>query len=105
MTLPLIAPGMLAGVLLSFMASFDEVGIAIFIKSSYLETLPTLMFSSMTRSTDPTIAAASTLVLLLTLTLIAVAALVLTNARRTVERRDDEQHWRRNADRSRFEAC
>lgn len=76
-TLPLIAPGVLSGALFAFMASFDEVVIALFIKSPYLETLPVQMFASMTRETDPTVAAAATLILLLTMILLVVALLVL----------------------------
>lgn len=76
-TLPLIAPGVLSGALFAFMASFDEVVIALFIKSPYLQTLPVQMFASMTRETDPTVAAAATLILLLTSILLVTALLVL----------------------------
>lgn len=76
-TLPLIAPGVLSGALFAFMASFDEVIIALFIKSPYLQTLPVQMFASMTRETDPTVAAAATLILLLTSILLVAALLVL----------------------------
>jgi len=62
-TLPLIAPGVLAGVLFSFVASFDEVVMALFISGPYTKTLPIVMFESITRDSDPTVAAASTLIL------------------------------------------
>ncbi len=76
-TLPLVLPGVLSGAVFAFMASFDEVVIALFIKSPFLETLPVKMFSSMTRDTDPTVAAAATVILALTLILIVTALLVL----------------------------
>lgn len=71
--LPLIAPGVLAGVLFSFVASFDEVVMAMFITSPYLKTLPIVMFESITRDSDPTVAAASTLILGISVLLIALS--------------------------------
>ena len=62
-TMPLIAPGMLAGVIFAFSTSFDEVIVSQFMVSPELQTLPIMMYTSVTRSTDPTIAAAAALVL------------------------------------------
>ena len=62
-TVPLIAPGLLAGAVFAFVTSFDEVIIAQFMVSPSLTTLPIMMYTSVTRTTDPTIAAASALVL------------------------------------------
>lgn len=62
-TMPLIAPGMLAGVVFAFSTSFDEVIVSQFMVSPALQTLPIMMYTSVTRSTDPTIAAAAALVL------------------------------------------
>ncbi|ADB49004.1 ABC transporter permease [Conexibacter woesei] len=76
-TLPLIAPGVLSGALFAFMTSFDEVMVALFIKSPYLETLPVKMFASMSRDVDPTIAAAASLILALTTTVLLSAAVGL----------------------------
>ena len=80
-TLPSIAPGVISGVLFAFIASFDEVILALFIQSPYLRTLPIKMFTSVTRDTDPTVAAASTLILCIT-TFMILAALMLANKNR-----------------------
>ncbi|MBK0422473.1 ABC transporter permease [Leucobacter sp. CSA2] len=76
-TLPNIIPGMVSGALFAFVTSFDEVMISLFIKSPYLQTLPVLMYASVTRDTDPTLAAAATVILILT-TAIVIGALVFT---------------------------
>ncbi|WP_240629737.1 ABC transporter permease [Specibacter cremeus] len=73
--LPLILPGVVSGALFAFVTSFDEVVLSIFIKSPYLETLPVKMYASVTRDTDPTIAAAATMIMLLTTVIIAVGLL------------------------------
>lgn len=76
-TLPNIVPGMISGALFAFVTSFDEVMLSLFIKSPHLNTLPVLMYSSVTRDTDPTLAAAATVILLIT-TLIVVLGLTLS---------------------------
>jgi putative spermidine/putrescine transport system permease protein len=75
-TLPVISPGVLAGALFAFIWSFDEVVMAVFLTSPRNQTLPVLMFNSVTQSVDPTVAAASILVLLCS-TVLVVAALAL----------------------------
>ena len=75
-TLPVIAPGVLAGALFAFVWSFDEVVMAVFLTSPELQTLPVLMFTSVTQSVDPTVAAAAVLVLAGSTAIIAVALLV-----------------------------
>lgn len=69
-TLPLIMPGVLSGALFAFVTSFDEVVIALYLKSPTYFTLPTKMYTSVTSEVDPTIAAASTVILVVTTTLI-----------------------------------
>jgi putative spermidine/putrescine transport system permease protein len=81
-TLPLIGPGVAAGSLFAFVTSFDEVVVALFIQSPYLQTLPVQMYNSVTRDTDPTMAAASTLILILTTTLVVVATYLLARRNR-----------------------
>lgn len=83
-TLPLIAPGVASGALFAFVISFDEVVISLFIQSPYLRTLPVQMYSSVTRDTDPTIAAAATLIIVTTTALVVLAALLLTRRNRAV---------------------
>jgi putative spermidine/putrescine transport system permease protein len=72
-TLPLIAPGVLSGALFAFITSFDEVAVSLFLQSPDLNTLPVQMYTSMTREVDPTIAAASTLILTLTTALLLIS--------------------------------
>jgi putative spermidine/putrescine transport system permease protein len=74
-TLPLILPGVLSGALFAFITSFDEVVVALFIQSPEVRTLPVQMFTSVTREVDPTIAAASTMILALTTSLLVLFAL------------------------------
>jgi putative spermidine/putrescine transport system permease protein len=83
-TLPLVAPGVLSGALFAFVTSFDELVLSLFIQSPYLQTLPVKMYSSITRDTDPTIAAAATLILALTtaLTICATAFIAWRNRAR-----------------------
>jgi putative spermidine/putrescine transport system permease protein len=81
-TLPLIMPGVVSGALFAFVTSFDEVVVSIFIKSPFLETLPVKMYASVTRDTDPTIAAAATMIMLLTTTIITIGLLGMRRRKR-----------------------
>lgn len=76
-TLPHIAGGVASGALFAFITSFDETVVSIFLSTSDLRTLPVQMYSSVTRDTDPTIATASSLILVIT-----TGLLLLTLARR-----------------------
>jgi putative spermidine/putrescine transport system permease protein len=73
-TLPLIAPGLLAGAVLAFVTSFDEVVVALFVASPEKRTVPVQMFDTL-QNVDPTVAAASTLVLGATTAVVLVAVL------------------------------
>ncbi|MFJ6657985.1 ABC transporter permease [Streptomyces sp. NPDC091377] len=75
-TAPLIAPGVLSGAVFAFVTSLDEVVIAFYLQSPTLHTLPVTMFSSVTVETDPTIAAASSIVLVATTALILLPQLL-----------------------------
>ncbi|TKG71694.1 ABC transporter permease [Prauserella endophytica] len=86
--LPLVAPGVIAGALFAFVVSFNEVVIAGFLGSPYLRTLPIEMYSSMTRSTDPTVAAAATFVAALTVITAAFALAAMSWRRRHLTRKD-----------------
>lgn len=61
-TMPLISRGILAGAVFAFVTSFDEVVIALFLRSPTFQTLPVQMYNSVTVEIDPTIAASSSLV-------------------------------------------
>jgi putative spermidine/putrescine transport system permease protein len=79
-TLPLIAPSMLTGALFAFMASFDEVVISIFLVTPQRRTLPVEMYTSVTRDIDPTVAAAATVIFVITTVLLSIG--VVLQARR-----------------------
>ncbi|BBG00934.1 MULTISPECIES: ABC transporter permease [Pseudonocardia] len=74
-TFPIIRPGVGAGALFAFVTSFDEVVVSLFIQSPQLQTLPVRMFTSVTNEVDPTIAAASTVVLVVSTVLLGLAGL------------------------------
>lgn len=59
-TLPLIRPGIMAGFIFAFLLSFDEVAIGLLIIGPFISTLPVELFSQVVDSADPTVAAVST---------------------------------------------
>jgi putative spermidine/putrescine transport system permease protein len=71
-TLPLIRSALLVGFFLAFMASFDEVVLSIFLTGPGFQTLPIQMYSALVEITDPTIAAAASVVLIFTFAAIAL---------------------------------
>lgn len=75
-TLPIIRPGFVAGAIFAFIASFDEVVIAVFLSGPHSTTLPKRMWDSVLLETDPTISAISTLLIVATVAALACAALL-----------------------------
>ncbi|MDH6232378.1 putative spermidine/putrescine transport system permease protein [Mesorhizobium soli] len=80
-TLPLILPGILSGLLFAFVTSFDEIIVALFITSPYLKTLPVQIYTSITRDADPTVTAVGTIIFLAT-SLIICGGLIIGSQRR-----------------------
>ncbi|SEP11086.1 spermidine/putrescine transport system permease protein [Halogranum amylolyticum] len=72
-TLPLIAPGIIAGMLFAFTISFDNFTQTFFWVGTGTETLPIVIYSKIRTGLDPTINAIGTLIVLFSLS-IAVAA-------------------------------
>lgn len=62
-TLPLLAPGIMAGAMLAFVISLDDVVITEFVKSGGQDTLPTYMLGQMRRAFTPEANAISTMLL------------------------------------------
>jgi putative spermidine/putrescine transport system permease protein len=85
-TLPLIRPGVLVGALFAFIHSFDELIVALFISGSGAVTLPRRMWDDLRFAIDPTIAAVSTLTIVLTAALMWGAHLLRRHAERQVTR-------------------
>jgi spermidine/putrescine transport system permease protein len=75
-TLPLIAPAVLAGFLLSFTFSFDDFIIAFFVAGSET-TLPIYIFSSIRRGITPEVNAIGTMVMGASLVMLVIAQLIL----------------------------
>ncbi|HWA45820.1 MAG TPA: ABC transporter permease [Hypericibacter adhaerens] len=75
-TLPSIRMGIFAGALFSFLASWDEVVVGIFMASPDMQTLPVRMWNTLRNDLSPVIAAVSTLLILVTIAILAVVMLV-----------------------------
>ena len=71
-TLPLIAPGLLSAAALSFLVSFDEIVITLFLAGPRVSTLPVEMFRHLETRADPLIAAIAVLMISLTLTVVLI---------------------------------
>jgi spermidine/putrescine transport system permease protein len=84
-TLPRLAPAILAGGLLAFTFSFDDFITSFFVSGAGTTTLPLRIFSSLRFGVSPLVNAAAVMILALTLVAIVLAYLVL---RRTEERRE-----------------
>lgn len=75
-TLPAISHGLFSAAIFSFLISWDEVVIAIFMASPTLQTLPVRIWGTLRQDLTPVIAAASTLLVALTILLMLGAALL-----------------------------
>lgn len=65
-TLPLIRPGLVAGGIFSFIVSFDNVPVSIFLVGIRQQTLPVKIFTAVEHGVDPGVAAISTLLIITT---------------------------------------
>jgi ABC-type spermidine/putrescine transport system permease subunit II len=84
-TMPLIMPALLAGGLLSFTFSLDDVIISTFVSTAGTSTLPVYIFSALRVGLKGDLAAISTLVLLLTLGVLGLAAFILRRSGQSSE--------------------
>jgi spermidine/putrescine transport system permease protein len=69
-TLPLMAPGIVAGAMLAFVISLDDVVITELVKAAGQDTLPTYMLGQLRRAITPEINAISTALLAITVALL-----------------------------------
>lgn len=76
-TLPLIAPAVVAGWLLAFVLSLDDLVIASFVSGPQSTTLPMVVFSSVRLGVSPKINALATILIVVTFALLVVAGLVM----------------------------
>ena len=70
--LPQAMSGIAAGAFFAFNISFDEAILSLFLRSPDIMTLPIQIYTQLEFSPDPSIAAASTLMIVLTILLIAI---------------------------------
>ena len=81
-TLPAISHGLFAAAVFSFLVSWDEVVVAVFMASPSLQTLPVKIWTTLRQDLTPVVAAASTLLVLFTIALMLAAALVRKGMKR-----------------------
>lgn len=72
-TLPLLRPGLFAGLLFAVIVSLNEFVVSLFISTRVTEILPVAMFTYVVNYTDPTMAALSTLFIAATFAVVYVA--------------------------------
>lgn len=85
-TLPLIAPGMVAGWLLAFTLSLDDLVIASFVSGPGSTTLPMLIYSRVRLGLKPDINALATMLILMVAIGVVIAGLILIRQQRQRER-------------------
>ena len=81
-TMPQIAPGVVSGALFAFVASFDEVIVAMFLTGSEQITLPRQMFAGIRENLDPTIAAVATIMIVVSLAILMLAQVMADRLRK-----------------------
>lgn len=70
--LPLILPGVAGGWMLSFIQSFDELTMTVFVATPGTTTLPVAMYNQIAHSIDPLVASVSTVLIVGTLIVMVV---------------------------------
>lgn len=69
-TLPLARTGILAGALMAFVLSFDEVAVSLFLADAFTQTLPIALVAEMRTNLNLTVAAVSTMFASVTLVIV-----------------------------------
>lgn len=85
-TLPLIAPSLLAGWLLAFTLSLDDLVIASFVSGPGSTTLPMVVYSSVRMGVSPQINALATLMILMVAIAVLIAGLVMKKSEQSLQR-------------------
>jgi spermidine/putrescine transport system permease protein len=78
-TLPLLRPGIIAGFMLAFVISLDDVVITEFVKSGGQDTLPTYMLGQLRRIVTPEINAIATVFLAISVVIVTAFFLISRN--------------------------
>lgn len=71
-TLPMLMPGIVAAAALSFLVSFDEVVLSLFMSGPKVTTLPVELYHHVESRADPLVAAASVLLVVFTLAIVII---------------------------------
>lgn len=74
-TLPAIMPGILAGAVFAFLTSFDEIVVALFLSGSNAITLPVQMWTGIRFEINPTVAAVSVVLIVVSSSVFALVML------------------------------
>jgi putative spermidine/putrescine transport system permease protein len=82
-TLPLVRPGVVAGMLFAFIVSFDNVSVSLFLTNARTNTLPLAILNYVEYNFDPSVAAISTMLIAFSLG-VAVLMERLVGLRRVV---------------------
>ena len=72
---PQILPGLVTGAVFAFLTSWDEIVVTLFVASREVYTLPRKMWEGLNERVDPTIAAAATVLFVVTILLVSAQAL------------------------------
>ncbi|MDR2479169.1 MAG: ABC transporter permease [Treponema sp.] len=86
-TLPLLLPAVVSGILISFAMSFDDVIVSVFIAGVQTNTLPIKIYSQIKTGVTPKTNAMCTLIFALTVVLCLVAAALARTGRKNAEHR------------------
>jgi putative spermidine/putrescine transport system permease protein len=81
-TLPIVAPGILVGAIFAFLSSAQELLVAIYLMGTVRKPLAVKMWEGVRVAVDPTIAAASTGLIMMAIAAFVSAALLQRRARR-----------------------
>ena len=69
-TLPIVSPGLIAGAIFSFIVSFDDLTVALFVTGPKMITLPIRIYAHIEYYTDPLVAAISSSIVGMTIIII-----------------------------------
>jgi len=75
-TLPIILPGVVSGAVFAFVTSFDELLVILFVGSPEQRTLPRQLWSGVSETMTPAVAAAAVVLIAVSLVLMAVVELL-----------------------------
>ena len=75
-TLPLIAPGLVSAAIFAFLSSFDELLMALFLSGPGTQTIPVRIWNAVQFQLDPSVAAVSAILLLVSVVALGLAALL-----------------------------